>query len=296
MKRHLLCAAFFLTLFLWAQAACGEIYQVKRGDSLYKLARQFGITVTEIQEANRLTGTSLMVGQVLEIPEKGSPRSTVTSLRSAVSGLEGETLQVNLASSKIKEGVEARSAGDTTVVVLKGLLPQERERRGYVLIGDTLKVLRRKSKGAADTSELLAKGEPRIRTSPDTLSMAQQVVDYALTFLGTPYHYGGITEEGGFDCSGFVRHVFANFKLDLPHSSKDQYTLGKAVSKDQLEIGDLLFFTRPRRSKGVGHVGIYIGDGQFIHASSGKKNEIIISTLNSAYYVKRYVGARRLQL
>jgi len=236
-----------------------------------------------------MTGTSLRVGQVLEIPKKGSPRS-------AVSGQESETSQVHSASSKTNGGVEARSAGDTTVVVLKGLLPQERERRGYVLIGDTLKVLRRKSKGAVDTSEMSAKGGPRIRTTPKTLSMAQQVVDYALTFLGTPYHYGGITEEGGFDCSGFVRHVFANFKLDLPHSSKDQYTLGKAVSKDQLEIGDLLFFTRPRRSKGVGHVGIYIGDGQFIHASSGKKNEIIISALDSAYYVKRYVGARRLQL
>lgn len=298
MKRHLLCAAFLLLLFLWAQATCGEIYQVKKGDSLYKLAKQFGLSISEIQESNGLTGTGLRVGQILELPEKkGIGNRTPEPKKEQKPNLLGseDTAGVQIPQDK-KVGGETKNAGDTTMVVLKGLLPPERERAGYVLIGDTLKVLKRKPKPASDTSGRLAKVEPGTRTFPPRSTLAQQAVDYALTFLGTPYHYGGVSEEGGFDCSGFVRHVFANFKLDLPHSSKDQYTLGKAVSKDQLEIGDLLFFTRPRRSKGVGHVGIYIGDGQFIHASSGKKNEIIISALDSAYYVKRYVGARRLQL
>lgn len=276
--------------------AIGMPYEVKQGDSLYKVARTYGLTVSELKEANGLAGTALRIGQILDIPDKMNCRNLK---RETVKEQIPDALTVSEAREERplpvdKRSTEVKIVGDTTLIVLKEMLPPESDRAGYLLIGDTLKIIKRRLKAVPDTSPTLTMRTsltPRLGTAK-----VQEIVDYALTFLGTPYHYGGTAEEGGFDCSGFVRHVFANFKVDLPHSSRDQYTMGRAVGKDVLENGDLLFFTRPGRSKGVGHVGIYIGDGQFIHASSGKKNKIIISALDSTYYVKHYVGARRLAL
>jgi LysM repeat protein len=283
-----------LVALLWVQTASGETYRVKKGDSLYRIAKHYGLTIREIQEANNLTGTSLHPGQILDIPSREGPGEQRVEPEPVPQEKPLGRPQTPLPEEKT--GIEARTLGDTTIIILKGLLPPESERAAYLLIGDTLKVLKRRPKPLSGKIEPPEKGKPITRGPRSSSNLPQQVVDYALTLLGTPYHYGGTTEEGGFDCSGFVRHVFANFKVDLPHSSRDQYSLGRAVSKDGLEIGDLLFFTRPGRSKGVGHVGIYIGDGQFIHASSGKKKKITISALDSTYYVKRYVGARRLSL
>jgi murein DD-endopeptidase MepM/ murein hydrolase activator NlpD len=294
MKLHFPLVFAFAIALLWAQASSGETYKVKKGDSLYRIARSYRLTVRDIQEANGLTGIGLRPGQVLEIPIKTvleeqrqvpEPPSQETPREEAKPPLPME-----------QPGIEAKTFGDTTVLILKSLLPPEKDRAGYLLLGDTLKVLKRQFKPSSVKQEPVQKEGKVTPYSPSFPHLAQQVVDYALTFLGTPYHYGGTTEEGGFDCSGFVRHVFANFNLDIPHSSREQYALGRAVSKDNLEISDLLFFTRPGHSKGVGHVGIYIGDGQFIHASSGKNKKIVISGLDSTYYVKRYVGARRLSL
>jgi hypothetical protein len=279
---------------LWVQAASGETYRVKKGDSLYRIAKHYGLTIREIQEANNLTGTSLHPGQILDIPSR--PEAVEEKVEPGPVPQERPSERPQTPLPEERTGLEGQTKGDTTIIILKGLLPPESERAAYLLIGDTLKVLKRRPKPLSGKIEPPEKGGPITKGPRSTSNLAQQVVDYALTLLGTPYHYGGTTEEGGFDCSGFVRHVFANFKVDLPHSSRDQYSLGRAVSKDGLEIGDLLFFTRPGRSKGVGHVGIYIGDGQFIHASSGKKKKITISALDSTYYVKRYVGARRLPL
>lgn len=283
-----------IVALLWSQVASGETYKVKKGDSLYRIARNYGLTVRDIQEANGLTGTGLRPGQVLEIPtrintKEPQPETAKTPQEMPLKGPERPLPEQ-------RTGVEAETLGDTTVLILKGLLPPEKDRAGYLLTGDTLKVLKRKSKPFSVKPEPVPKEEKTTPVSHPSSHLAQQVVDYALTFLGTPYHYGGTTEEGGFDCSGFVRHVFANFNLDLPHSARDQYALGRAVAKDELAISDLLFFTRPGHGHGVGHVGIYIGDGQFIHASSGKNKKIVISVLDSTYYVKHYVGARRLSL
>ncbi len=107
--------------------------------------------------------------------------------------------------------------------------------------------------------------------------------------VGVHYKYGGTTTKG-FDCSGFTMFVFKQLGINIPHASKSQAKLGKAVTKDNLRPGDLLFFNT--NGKNISHVGIYLGDGEFIHASS--KNGVIKNNLNQAYYVKRYVTARRI--
>jgi len=111
------------------------------------------------------------------------------------------------------------------------------------------------------------------------------VVGIAMQYLGTPYVYGGASPSG-FDCSGFVMYVFAQVGVSLPHNAAAQYGSGMPVSRDQLQPGDLVFFN------GLGHVGIYIGGGSFIH-SPHTGDVVKISTL-SGWYSSTWVGARRL--
>ena len=112
------------------------------------------------------------------------------------------------------------------------------------------------------------------------------VVGVAMRYLGTPYVWAGAS-PAGFDCSGFTMYVFAQVGVSLPHFTGAQYAMGVPVAYDQLEPGDLVFFD------GLGHEGIYIGGGQFIH-SPHTGDVVKISSLTEAYYSGAYVGARRI--
>ena len=112
------------------------------------------------------------------------------------------------------------------------------------------------------------------------------VVGIAMQFLGIPYRWGG-ADPSGFDCSGFVMYVYAQVGVSLPHHAASQYGMGSPVSKDQLQPGDLVFFD------GLGHNGIYIGGGQFIH-SPHTGDVVKISSLSDSWYASTWVGGRRL--
>jgi cell wall-associated NlpC family hydrolase len=114
-----------------------------------------------------------------------------------------------------------------------------------------------------------------------------QVVGIALQYLGVPYVWGGSSPATGFDCSGFVAYIYAQIGVYLPHHAASQYGYGTPVSRDQLAPGDLVFFD------GLGHVGIYIGSGQFVHAPH-TGDVVKISSLYESWYASAYVGARRL--
>ena len=118
-----------------------------------------------------------------------------------------------------------------------------------------------------------------------------QVVEYAKKYLGYKYVAGGSSPKG-FDCSGFTTYVFKHFGISLNRASKGQIKNGVAVEKSKLQAGDLVIFNNESNSA-IGHVGIYIGSGKFIHAAN-KKEGVTITELSMSYYSKRYVGARRV--
>jgi cell wall-associated NlpC family hydrolase len=129
-------------------------------------------------------------------------------------------------------------------------------------------------------------------------SKRDSIVDYAKTFLGTPYKYANAEPTCGFDCSGFTWFVFNHFGIALPRSSRDYINTGKAVSLDSCRKGDLILFTgTDSRDRTVGHVGIVIsnpGDSvQFIHSSASKNHPgVTITNYYKSNYPKRFMGVR----
>ena len=121
---------------------------------------------------------------------------------------------------------------------------------------------------------------------------AQDAIDQAMDLLDIRYRRGGSSPEAGFDCSGFVSHVFREgLGLVLPRSSKEMSKSGEEISRDDLRPGDLVFFNTMRNA--FSHVGIYLGDNQFVHAPrTGAR--VRVEDLNQSYWKKRFNGARRV--
>ena len=141
--------------------------------------------------------------------------------------------------------------------------------------------------GPATFMALMGRDMPEISRGSSYIS--RRVISTAMQYIGVPYVFGGTTPYG-FDCSGFVQYVFAHAGISLPRTADVQYEVGLPISTADLMPGDAVFFTT--YTYGASHVGIYLGDGNFIHASSSRG--VTISSLSSAYYSTHYIGARRM--
>lgn len=152
--------------------------------------------------------------------------------------------------------------------------------------------------GVLATASVRADEEPPLvlKESPTLFQRAsvsvEQTLDKALTLIGVRYRRGGTDPETGFDCSGFVGHVFReSLGMQLPHSAREISKTGEPVAKEELRPGDLVFFNTMRRA--FSHVGIYLGDNLFVHAPR-TGGRVRIEDLRERYWVKRFNGARRI--
>ena len=127
---------------------------------------------------------------------------------------------------------------------------------------------------------------------PSQMGQGQAIADFALQFVGYPYVYGG-SSPSGFDCSGFTSYVYKQFGYSINRTASAQLDNGYAVSMSELQPGDLVMFKKGSTSKRATHVGLYIGNNQFVHASTSSVG-VIISSMSEAYYTTGFVGGRRL--
>lgn len=127
------------------------------------------------------------------------------------------------------------------------------------------------------------------------VSIGQKIVNYSKKYLGVKYVWGG-TSPKGFDCSGLMKYAYANYGITLNRVAADQAKQGKKVDRNSLKPGDLVFFDTDGGRNYISHVGMYVGGGNFIHASSGSRSgrRVIISSLNDRYYSNAYITARRI--
>ena len=145
---------------------------------------------------------------------------------------------------------------------------------------------------ATDFNRLLVPGSGDAAKSADGQGRIKTVLQRALALLGTPYRWGGTTPDNGFDCSGLVGYVFRNaLGIELPRVSREMARSGELISdRAKLNEGDLVFFGRRGR---VDHVGIYLGEGRFVHAPSTGK-DVMVSSLETGYWSGKYLQARRV--
>ena len=123
------------------------------------------------------------------------------------------------------------------------------------------------------------------------LTSREKILFEVIKYLDTPYKYGGNTGNG-IDCSAFTKQVYENsVSVELPRTAREQYATGEKIDRDELKFGDLVFFNT-RKTNNPGHVGIYLGDNQFVHAS--RTLGVTVSSMDSKYYKTRFAGARRM--
>ncbi|WP_246265528.1 C40 family peptidase [Aromatoleum diolicum] len=135
-------------------------------------------------------------------------------------------------------------------------------------------------------------GEPSALSLERAGTTAQGLINQGMEYLGIRYRFGGNSPETGLDCSGLVQNVFRNaLGLNLPRTARDMARLGDKVGMQDLKPGDLVFFNTMRRA--FSHVGIYMGDGRFLHAPA-RGGEVRIEEMDKSYWAKRFNGARRL--
>lgn len=148
-------------------------------------------------------------------------------------------------------------------------------------------------KGYVSAEYVSIRSGEELSRSTSSSAKGQEIVNYAKQFIGTPYVWGGTNLNTGVDCSGFVYAVLKNFGISVNRSSASMVNNGVAVAKSDLQAGDLVFFNSGGNS-GISHVGIYMGDGNYIHSTDGAAYGVTITSLSSSYSASTYVTARRV--
>jgi peptidoglycan DL-endopeptidase LytE len=225
-----------------------EIYSVRKGDTLARIAKNTGFSVSELRDLNHLKGSFLKIGQKLTFYQNRDR--------------------------------DARSASTVNEYAKNEPLSElEEEEDGGIAVDQAWAEIERQKK---ENESLLGNwsnsDEPRL------------LVKVAMGFLGAPYRLGG-SSVTGIDCSAFVKKIYQFFNITLPRTAYEQSHVGLRVARGELVEGDLLFFNTRRK---LGHVGIYIGNNEFVHASSRKRG-VRIDNLNMPYFDRRFVRAVRLK-
>lgn len=277
-------------------------YTVQPGDTLSGLAARYGITTLTLQAANDLTNNdALAVGQPLLVPPIDGVLYTVQDDDT----LYEIALRHRVDLGPIVDYNDLESASALTIgqrLLIPGAEP-ERPRPPAPARAPASSALASQSQDAAPTrlanaaNRVHADGRPAdddavLFAAAAGSAKGEQMMGFAMQFLGRPYVWGGTT-PAGFDCSGFVYYVHRQHGISLSRGMLGQYGAGPHITRDALQPGDIVFFSNTYMP-GLSHNGIYIGNGKFVHASDPGVG-VVVSSLSEAYWASRYSGATRAQ-
>jgi len=235
----------------------------------------YSVKVSDIKELNHLRSARVKAGQRLLVKQSG-PRTYTVKRGDSVSKI-AQRFHMDSQSLMALNGMESASIRPGQRLYL-----EEKEKAAPVV-------------AAAHPKIEAAKFEEEIRQVSQSEEfkaepLQDRLVAVAKKMLDTPYKFGGSTTLG-IDCSAYVKKVYGLLEVKLPRTAREQFKTGEAVEKERLSAGDLVFFRT--YASFPSHVGIYIGNNLFIHASSMAK-KVTIDSLDTPYYLKRFIGAKRL--
>jgi peptidoglycan endopeptidase LytE len=324
-------AAFVLALAAASPAAAASRYVVAPHDTLFSIARRFRVPLPLLAQVNRLQDPSrIRAGDVLVIPDVAAgiaaaparstpppapppatvPAAASTTPHAITPSRQGPRGQVSLAVPAVASESYIVRVGDTLYHLAKthgttveALQTANGLASPAIAVGQVIRFPQPNvpHAPAAAPGEMAppdlnvpAPPSPNDPAAPPTppvrVGLAARVRASALAYRGTPYVWGGAS-PAGVDCSGLVYLVYAPYVAHLPRTSFDQWTAGAAVDRADLLPGDLVFFNTD--GTGASHVGIYVGDGQFVHAAASAQR-VVVDRLDAPYYLMHYVGARRI--
>jgi peptidoglycan endopeptidase LytF len=296
------------------------IYTVMAGDTLYSIAKKVNASVDQIKEINMLSTDFLKVGQKLNVPASSAASSKDDSAQTQTANYivnAGDTLysiskKYNVSLDLIKKDNNLTSNVITIGQILKvpsNTIPKpesnttvdpalnQLHKLGYLAIqtsaGANNPAQTEAIKSFQEDYGLPVNGmiDPATKTEIEHAIVKKALVEDTSNYLGVPYLWSGTTTKG-FDCSGFVYFMFKAHDVNIARTTSGSiYLMGKAVSKDKLQPGDLVFFDVNHTGK-ISHVGFYVGNNNYISATSSKG--IAVNSLDSTYWSKYYVGAKRV--
>ncbi|CAH0345140.1 peptidoglycan endopeptidase [Bacillus sp. CECT 9360] len=266
-----------------------QTYTVASGDSLLKIANRHAISLAELKEWNKLEGHLIYPGQKLIVAKSTKTSTVILPVKGNKPSNQNATKPDQVNTYIVKKGDSLWKVANllgTTVPNLKSL---NNLKSDSIYVGQTLKY----SKNLSSTAPAKTPSENTNKISAPVTPAKQvsTVISEAKKQIGVPYSWAG-SSPSGFDCSGFIYYVFKKAGYQISRvSSSTYFDLGKNVTNPQ--AGDLIFFSpSPDKKQIISHMGIYLGDGQFIHASSSKGVEM--NSLSTNYYKTRLVGYKRL--
>ncbi|MEN2767410.1 C40 family peptidase [Ornithinibacillus xuwenensis] len=249
-----------------SQTVVNSSHTVTSGDTLYSIAKRYNVTVEQLKSANQLTSNTISLGQVLKIPSK---------VETVNESLEDNT-NTNATLQTIQRKLQI--LGYYAVPTITGSY----DNATTAAIKDFQADYGLSITGKTDTATNMAIEHAVVK---------RELVKDTRNYLGVPYQWGG-TSPSGFDCSGFVYYMFTKHGVNMErNTSSGLYTQGKAIATNNLQPGDLVFYSI-NASGSITHVGFYIGDNQWISATNSKG--IAIYTMDNPYWSKYYVGAKRV--
>jgi len=271
-------------------------YKVKSGDTLAKIAKKYHVSVDKLKNLNDLSSTKLKKDQILVIKKDISGKKE--NVKVAAPSVRNEPPVNQAVVENDGEFIEYRpKKGDTLAkIASKFNLDAEDILESNNITGRKLPkvILIPKIIEVNDSEELIELSKKPLKPWRNN-DEKYMLVKVAKSFMGAPYKYGGETVRG-LDCSAFVKKIYDIFDVQLPRSAREQFMVGNKISKEELAVGDLVFFKTKRYVKYPTHVGIYIGDGNFIHSSSTRcKLGVKVDALSSEFYSRTFVGATRVK-